>query len=163
MDTPGAAEAAVLLRDFRFDDPMWVGRAFVPFWGCDLDVSIDPDDDGITARQLSVLRAVLTRPRNLRAGFGKALYAYYRDDVDGTYCSYDDRGVPIPGSGPPKLTAAAQVWDLIDEPVVCIPVYFHTRSGVEFQLSFNCEWDKEHGLGVSYRGWKPVEFGGRDL
>lgn len=32
-----------------------------------------------------------------------------------------------------------------------------------FELSFNCEWNREHGLGVLYRDWQPVEFGDWDL
>ena len=34
---------------------------------------------------------------------------------------------------------------------------------IEFELSFTCEWDPEHGLGVLYQDWQPVEFGGWDL
>ena len=79
------------------------------------------------------------------------------------YCSYDDSGAPIPGSGPPKLSEPSQVWELIDEPVVCIPWIFRSESAVEFELSFNCEWDREHGLGVLYHDFRPVEFGGWDL
>ena len=163
MDTPGVIEAAALLREFRFVDPTWEGTAFVPFWGRELEISIDPDDDGITRRQLKVLRAVLSHSDDLRPAFERALFAYYQADVDGSYCSYDAQAQPIPGSGPPKLTESAQVWGLIDDPVVCIPMYFHTKSAIEFSLSFNCEWDREHGLGVLYRNWRPVEFGGWDL
>jgi hypothetical protein len=163
MDTPGVAEAAALLRDFQFVDPTWDGTAFVPFWGRELDVSIDPDEGRIMPRQLAVLRAVLSYPRDLRPEFERALFAYYQADIDGTYFAYDDRGRPIPGSGPPKLTDSGQVWALIDYPVVCIPWIFRTDSTVEFELSFNCEWDCEHGLGVLYRDWQPVEFGGWDL
>jgi hypothetical protein len=163
MDTPGVAEASELLRDFHFVDPTWEGTAFVPFWRSELDVSINPGDEGITPRQLAALRAVLTYPRDLRPAFERALFAYYRAEVDGTYCSYDEHARPIPGSGPPKLSEPSQVWGLIDEPVVCIPLYFRTLSAIEFELSFNCKWDQEHGLGVLYRDWQPVEFGGWDL
>jgi hypothetical protein len=163
METPGVAEAGTLLRDFHFVDPTWDGTAFVPFWGCDLDVSIDPDEEGITPRQLAILRAVLNYSRDLRPEFERALFAYYQADVDATYCSYDEHARPIPGSGPPKLTEPAQVWGLIDEPVLCIPWIFRTETAVEFELSFNCEWNREHGLGVLYRDWQPAEFGGWDL
>lgn len=164
MPTPGVAEAAALLRDFHFVGPSWDSTAFVPFWGRELDVSIDPDEDGITPRQLAVLRAVLSHERDLRPEFERALFAYYQADVAGSYCAYDPAsGRPVPGSGPPKLTEAAQVWGLIDDPVVCIPAYYRTESAVEFELRFNCEWDREHGLGVLYRDWRPVKFGGWDL
>jgi hypothetical protein len=163
MDMPGANEAAGLLRDFQFVDPTWDGRAFVPFWGADLDVSIDPDEDGITPRQLAVLQAILGYPRDLRPEFERALFAYYQADVKDSYCSYDEHGRPIPGSGPPELTESSQVWVLIDEPVVRVPWIFRTASAVEFELCFNCEWDPEHGLGVLYRDWRPVEFGGWHL
>jgi hypothetical protein len=163
METPGVAEAAALLRDFHFVDPTWEGVALVPFWGRELDVSIYPDEAGITARQLVVLRAVLGFPRDLRQEFEGALFAYYQIHVGGTYCSYDDHARPIPGSGPPKLSEPSQVWGLIDEPVACIPSHFRTPSAIEFELSFNCEWDPEHGLGVLYRDWQPVKFGSWDL
>jgi hypothetical protein len=163
MDTPGVAEAAALLQGLHFENPTWDGTALVPFWGSELDVAIDPDEEGITARQLAILRAILRYSRDLRPVFEKALFEYYQADVDGTYCAYDEQARPIPGSGPPKLTDPSQVWGLIDEPVVCIPRYFRTPSAIEFELSFNCEWDPEHGLGVLYRDWLPVKFGGWDL
>jgi hypothetical protein len=159
MDTPGVAEAATLLCDFHFVDPTWDGTAFVPFWDRELDVSIDPDEEGITPRQLAILRAVLSYSRDLRPEFERALFAYYQTDVDGTYCSYDEHARPIPGSGPPKLTEPAQVWGLIDVPVIRIPWIFRTETADEFELCFNCGWDPEHGLGVLYRDWQPVEFG----
>jgi hypothetical protein len=160
MDTLGETEAAALLRDFHFVNPTWEGSAFVPFWESELDVAIDPDDEGITPRQLVVLRAILRYSRDLRPDFERALFAYYQADVDGTYCDYDAEARPIPGSGSPKLTEPSQIWGLIDSPVVCIPSYFRSHSAIEFELSFNCEWDREHGLGVLYRDWMPVEFGG---
>jgi hypothetical protein len=163
MDTPGVAEALTLVRDLHVVDPTWDGTVFVPLWGCELDFSIKPDEEGITPRQLTVLRAVLSYPRDLRPEFERALFAYYQADVDGTYCGYDEQARPIPGSGPRKLTDAAQVWGLIDDPVVCIPWIFRTELAVEFEMSFNCEWDREHGLGVLYRDWRPVKFGGWDL
>jgi hypothetical protein len=163
MHTPGVAEAAALLHDFHLVGPSWDGTAFVPFWGRELDVSIDPDEDGITPRQLAVLRAVLNHKQDLRPEFEQALFAYYQADVDGAYCSYDEHARPTPGTGPPKLTEAAKVWGLIDDPVVCIPMFFRTESAIEFELSFNCEWDQEHGLGVLYRNWRPIKFGGWQL
>lgn len=157
------AEAASLLRDFEFVDPAWEGTAFVPLWGKELEVSIYPDEGRITPRQIAVLRAVLVYKHDLRPEFERQLFEYYLADVDGTYCSYDEDGQPVPGSGPPKLTTAAQVWGLIDDPFVRIPWIFHTETDIEFSLSFNCEWDREHGLEVAYRDWQPVEFGGWDL
>jgi hypothetical protein len=42
------------------------------------------------------------------------------------------------------------------------PRYFRTESAVELSLSFTCEWDREHGLGVSYRatGSRPSSLAG---
>ena len=34
---------------------------------------------------------------------------------------------------------------------------------LRLELSFCCEWDPEHGLGVLYRDWCVVEIGGWDL
>jgi hypothetical protein len=164
MKTPGAAEAAALLRDFRFIDPDWCGTAHVPLWGGELDVYVRSDEgDRVTARQLRVLRAVLAHPDDLRPEFERALFDYYRAEVEGSYCAYDPGGQPVPGSGPPKLSHPAQVWKHIDGPDLYIPEVFRTRSAVEFELSFTCDCDPEHGLGVLYRDWKPVEFGGWDL
>jgi hypothetical protein len=157
------AEAAGLLRDFQFIDPDWCGTAFVPFWGGELEIHIDPDEDEITRRQLEVLRALLSYPVDIRAEFEHALFDYYQAEVDGTYCSYGPNGKPIPGSGPPKLTKSSQVWSLIDGPSVHIKWYFVTPAAVEFELSFTCEWDPEHGLGVLYQDWRPVDFGGWHL
>ncbi len=83
--------------------------------------------------------------------------------MDGTYCANGPGGRPIPGSGPPELTEPSQVWPLIDGPEVYIKWFFRTPSAIEFELGFNCEWDREHGLGVLYHDFQPVEFGGWDL
>jgi len=163
MDQPGVREAAELLRDFRFIDPPYCGTAFVPFWRGELEIYINPDESGITSRQLAVLRAVLSYPHDLRSAFERALFDYYQAEIDDLYCEYDSQGKPIPGSGPPKLSEPSQVWALIEGPDVCIPWLFRTPSAIEFELSFTCEWDPEHGLGVRYRDSQPVEFGGWDL
>ena len=163
MDMPGVSEARTLVSDLQFVDPTWDGTAFVPFWGRELDVSIDPDEEGITPRQIEILRAILSHTHDLRPGFEQALFDYYQAEIDGLYCEYGPDANPIPGTGPPKLKKPSQVWKLIDDPVVCIPHYFRTETAIEFELSFNCEWDREHGLGVLYRDWRPVEFGGWDL
>lgn len=165
--TPRLADAARLLRDFRFIDPFWSGRAPLPCWGGqELSVNIDPEgaEADISSRQLDVLCALLEYPSDLRPAFERALFRYYQSDVEGSYCAYDPAtNGPVPGSGPPELTDPPQVWRLIDEAEVFIHWIFRTRAAVEFELSFNCEWDREHGLGVLYRNWKPVEFGGWDL
>jgi Domain of unknown function (DUF6985) len=111
-------------------------------------------------RQLDTLWAILSYPHDLRATFERTLFDYYQAEIDGSYCEYGPGTQPIPGSGPPKLTELSQVWGLIDEPVVRIPHFFRTASAIEFKLCFNCEWDAEHGLGVRYRDWMPVKFGG---
>ena len=163
MTPSGISEAAVLLRDFRFIDPTWAGTAFVPCWGSDLEVHIDPDEDEVTPRQVLVLRALLSHSGSIKPAFERALFKYYKADVEGSYCSYGPNGMPIPGSGPPKLTKASQVWSLINGPDVYIKPFFRTSAAVEFELCFTCEWDPEHGLGVLYRDWRPIEFGGWDL
>jgi hypothetical protein len=163
MGASEVTEAGALLRDFRFIDPTWCGVAFVPCWGSDLEVHLDPDDDEITPRQLGVLRALLSHPDDIRPEFEQALFAYYQADVEGSYCICGPDGRPIPGSGPPKLTEPSQVWSLIDGPEVYIKPYFRALDGVEFELSFTCEWDPEHGLGVLYQDWQPAEFGGWNL
>jgi hypothetical protein len=104
--------------------------------------------------------ALLNYPVNIRPQFERALFDFYQADVDGTYCSYKADGTPIAGSGPPKLNEPSQVWPLIEGPEVYIKPYFQTPTAVEFELTFTCEWDPEHGLGVLYRDWHPVDFGG---
>jgi hypothetical protein len=163
MVAPGVAEARTLLRRLRFIDPTWCGTALVPCWGSELEIHLKPEEDDITPRQLHVVRALLSRADDIRREFERALFAYYKADVDGSYCSYGAAGLPIPGSGPPKLTEPSQVWSLIDGPEIYIKPYLRTPSAVEFELSFTCEWDPEHGLGVLYQNWEPVEFGGWDL
>jgi hypothetical protein len=163
MEMKGIEFAHSLLDQWAFIDPCWHGYAFIPFWGSVLEVGLRPEDEDLSARQISTLRAVLGYPRDLRPTFERALFEYYQSDVDGSYCEYDENGNPVPGSGPPKLNRPADVWPLIDEPVIYIHGFFRTPSSIEFELSLNCLWDPEHGLGVLYRDWEPVEFGGWNL
>jgi hypothetical protein len=156
-------EARNLLPNLSQNDLGWSGTAFVPCWGSELDIHLTCHDGVLEARQADTVRALLGHTEDLRPGFERALFEYYQEDVDGTYCAYGPDGRPVPGSGPPKLTEPSQVWPLIDGPEVYIKWFFRTPSAVEFELSFNCEWDREHGLGVLYHDFQPVEFGAWDL
>ena len=106
MAATGIAEAKTLLRDLRYIDPMWCGTAFLPCWRSELDIHIDPDEGGITPRQLSVLRALLSYPQDIRAEFERALFDYYQTDVDGSYCEYGPDAKPVLGI---PLAAKAQL------------------------------------------------------
>ena len=124
-----------LVPDLQFVDPTWDGTAFVPFWGRELDVSIEPDDVEITPRQIEILRAILTHTGDLRPGFERALFDYYQAEIDGLYCEYGPNARPIPGTGPPKLKKPSQVWKLIDDPVAASPL---TTSELRRHLSLSC-------------------------
>lgn len=152
-----------LIPNLACNDLGWSGTAFVACWGSDLGIHLSTYGGDVEARQVEIVRALLAYPKDIRPEFERALFGYYQADVDGAYCEYGDDGQPIPGSGPPKLTEPNQVWPLIDGPEVYVKPFFRTEAAVEFELSFTCEWDPEHGLGVIYHDWNPVEFGGWDL
>lgn len=162
MNTSTVTEVRQLIPDLELNDLGWSGSAVVPFWGSKLNLNLYSYEGEIEPRQVEIVRAILAYTTDLRPEFERALFAYYQADVDGTYCAYGPDGEKIPGSGPPKLTAPSQVWPLIDGPEIYIKSFFRTPAAVEFELSFNCEWDPEHGLGVRYQDWQPVEFGGWD-
>lgn len=163
--TPRIAQAADALRAFQFVGPCWSGRAAVPCWGRkELAINLYPEDADLAPRQLEVLRAVLRHPHDLRPTFERALFAHYKAEVERSYSAYDPVAHrDVPDSGPPTLSRPSEVWSLIDEPEVYIHRHFRTPLAVEFELSFNCEWDPEHGLGVRYQDWQPAHFGGWDL
>ena len=163
METPELTQARALLRDLEVTDLTWSGTAFVPCWGSELDIHLYLREGEIEPRQLDIVRALRSYPQDIRPGFERAMFDYYQDDVEGMYCACGPDGRPIPGSGPPTLTAPAQVWSLIDGPEIYIKWFFRTPTAVEFELSFTCEWDPEHGLGVRYQDWQPVKFGGWNL
>src|SRR5262249_2428213 len=97
VKTPGVSEACTLVPDLQFVNPTWDGTAFVPFWGRVLDVSIDPDEEGILPRQIEILRAILTHSHDLRPRFERALFDFYQAEIDGLYCEYGPDARPIPG------------------------------------------------------------------
>ncbi|HET6248548.1 MAG TPA: hypothetical protein VFE47_12675 [Tepidisphaeraceae bacterium] len=136
-----------------------------PWWGGkELAVNLDPGEAGFVPRQLAVLRALLQYPHDLRPAFESALFGHYKAEVEGSYSAYDPVAQnDLPHSGPPTLRQPPEVWLLIDDPEVYIHRHFHTQSAIEFELSFNCEWNPEDGLGARYEDWQPVHFGSWDL
>jgi hypothetical protein len=151
---PHVAEAAALLSGFRRDAFWCEGWAAIPCWGdLELPVRLDFEDEAgdLAPRQVAILRALLGHVGDLRAVFERALFAYYKAEIETTL----DSDTPKPG-GP------SDMWKLIDDPTIVIDWYFRTPTAVELKMTFNCAWDEEHGLGVRFVDWTPVAFGGFD-
>lgn len=164
---PRVAEAATLVSGLQRIGSSWGGWAALPCWGGkELHFNIDPEGEvaDIALRQLTVLRAVLQHPLDIRPAFQDALFEYYKAEIEGSYSAYDPVARrEIPNSGPPVLTNSSQVWPLIDDPEMWIDWHFRTPTAIGFELTFNCDWDEEHGLGVQFSNWAAVKFGGFDV
>ncbi len=163
MTTVPIEQAAGLLKGLHYVGPCWAGTAFVPFWGDTLEVNLDPAGEGrVTPRQLRILRAVLSYPRDLKGEFQRRLFEHYRQHVYGRIEFLDEDDGDVTDQCAPRLEEAGQVWGLIEGPGVFIRPCCRAEdeAAVTFELDFTCSWDEEHGLGVRYRDWEVVRVGG---
>jgi hypothetical protein len=152
---PHAADAASLLSGFEREEFWWVGWAAIPGWGrTELPLHLELEDGAgdLAPRQVAILRALLKHAEDLRAGFERALFAYYKAEIEATL----DADTPRPA-------APSDMWSLIGDAAIWIGWYFRTPTAIEFKMTFNCAWDEEHGLGVRFVDWTPAAFGVRRM
>jgi hypothetical protein len=130
------------LTDCRQDDDGWQGRAFVPGWGAELHLRLwRADGAEPSPAQLRSLAELLSRRDDLRGRVQRRLFRHYKDDV---------RGV-VPASDAPPLRRSVDIWPLMSEPEVWVD-HRPWKRGTTFVLAFECQWDREHGLGVRVQG-----------
>ena len=147
------------LRDYHCKAGFWTGIGYVPFWQGDLAIWFLTYGTEPTPRQVRIVQAVLDYPHDLREMFEHKVFDYYQNHIYGAI----DFGSPEDDQEcAPQLAESGQIWRLISGPELWIKqVYLDEHvDAVEFTMAFGCTWDEEHGLGVRFRDWQIVRFGG---
>jgi uncharacterized protein DUF6985 len=147
------------LRDYHPDGSFWTAVAFVPFWRGELPVWFHTYDKEPTPRQVRIARAVLDYTHDLRGVVERGVFDYYQEHVFGAI----DFGDPeVEQECAPRLAEPGEIWRLIPGAEIWISQFCKQghEDAVEFTLTFECSWDQEHGLGVKFRDWRIVRFGG---
>jgi len=147
------------LRNYCSDGRFWSAVGFVPFWGGDLPIWFYTYAKEPTPRQIRIARAILDYPHNLRGVVENGVFDYYQTHVFGAI----DFGDPVVEKEcAPCLTEPGQVWRLIPGAEIWISQFCKQgfEEAIEFKLTFECSWDEEHCLGVKFRDWQIVGFGG---
>jgi hypothetical protein len=147
------------LRDYHLDGGFWTAVAYIPFWKGELPVWFLTYDTELTPRQIRIVRAILDYPHDLRGLLEKSVFDYYQEHVFG---AIDFGDTETEQQCAPRLTEPSQIWKLVPGADIWISE-FHKKEheeAVEFKMTFACSWDDEHGLGVQFRDWQIVNFGG---
>jgi hypothetical protein len=151
-----------LLRDFLFEPGLdwWEAERHVPCWGGSLPVRIAAPAAGPSARQIAVLRALLSHPGNVRGEVKRAVFDHYKAEVEGTW-GYTEKGVDVTDLRAPRLQAPAEIWKLLRTFSVFIPALREGRTEIVFEIHLECSWDADHGLCVLFRDWRAAEVAGQ--
>jgi hypothetical protein len=152
-----------LLNDFKHHGGFWSGTALVPCLKSELPIWLLTYEPEPTPRQLSILRAILAYPKDLRADLQEQLFKYYQTQVYGSADHFDDDDNDVTEERAPRLKKSHEIWRLVEDPEICIADYGELERGIEFKIRFACTWDDEHGLGVKYKDWAIVKFGNASI
>jgi len=110
------------------------------------------------------MRAVLDYPHDLRELVETSVFDFYKKQVHGTigFFGSPEEVQKAVEQCVPELTESSQVWKLIRGAEIWISEFYKAEDDgvVEFKMTFTCSWDDEHGLGLKFRDWKIVDFGG---
>ena len=142
------------LTSFEKDRYLYIGNAYLPWLGSDVEVIVDTTEDPIPQLHSDILRFVFALPPKTKSELEQFLFERYQNEIYGSMMGGDDVTPPI-GS-------ADGIWDLLSAPGVSTPPDHRIASDCHFAITFECVWDPEHGLSIVYddRG-KIVSIGGQ--
>lgn len=154
---------------FHRDLSWWNKPLQFAFWGGEqlevfipLDPRLDRRSAAPTERQLHILKTMLNRQEDLRPYFELELFKRYQSKIYGTICYALNGQMYGQDEITPPIKEPREIWSLISEPSVWIDWYVSDewKDATTFKLAFECRWDNEHGMGIQFRDWKIVQYGG---
>lgn len=151
-----------LLQNFRIDEGYaWRGEAYVPCWDDTLTINIivDEDEDEVaTVAQLAMLQFLLAHREDMRPAFLQKALRYYRAQVYRQFVAYGEDEDDISEQLAPRVTAAEQMWPLLEKPTLKLPAQARRKKPL-FALLFECRWDREHGFAARVENGKIARVG----
>lgn len=131
----------------------WTGTEYFSFWNKRLPFDIFVESNTPTDAQLELLGQLMAGKSAIRKDTETAIFNYYRQNI-APYGPVDWEMKPLP--------VASSLRDLLktisDKPTVNIN-WFSTGQIPTWSLSFNADWDDEHGVVVDFEGFSMKDVG----
>jgi hypothetical protein len=139
----------------------WITHRFVPALGHVAEVTMDSDDRPPTEAQCDVFEAVVQHAEQERDQICARLSKLYSKHIVGSFSETDDHGNEIGDLLAPPVKSPADIWPMLWPPFsIRIPKRRRRSSSFTFTIDCNCQWDREHGLGIRFRNWRVTGFCG---
>jgi hypothetical protein len=139
----------------------WTTHRFVPALGHVAELMIDSDHRPPTEAQCDVFEAVMRHTDLERDQICAKLLKLYTEHFAGSFSEEDEQGNEIGDLLAPPVTDPADIWPMLWPPFcIRIPEKRRRSASHEFTLDCNCQWDREHGLGIRFRNWRIKGFCG---
>ena len=141
------------LSDFEFDGNQVLGSVSVPWLNGSVNVLITSDDGSVSELQKAILARFIEMPRESKERLEQLIFTYYEANVFDPSL-HDERT--------PEVKHPSEIWRLLSEPAVLIPLDHQVNKKRQFSVLFECTWDGEHGIGIVYdSNLHPLEVGGQ--
>jgi len=145
--------ASVNGEEVEFFHSFWDGKAYFPFWGGKLHISLSVDGPRPQPHELDTVRSILDYPTSIRAAVESSLFDYYRSNIYHQQAR-DDEGKPLPEPSDHKRIRA-----MLAGPTVHLDEFREEAGPLTFTLEYACDWDDEHGVSVEVHDWKVASVG----
>lgn len=128
----------------------WEGEAICPFWNAAVALTISSNTRRPSDAQLKMCEQIATKRIDLRSAILDLVHSYFISlDLGG---QTNQNGSPFP-----HTVKHEDIQRMISCPSAHIEV--DVSRPLEFMLSFDCDWDMEHGVDLLITDWKPTECG----
>jgi hypothetical protein len=144
---------AVNGQRFEFDHSLWDSEAYFPFWGAKLRLSLSAGASRPQQHQLDGVQSILNHRTCIRSEVESAIFEYYRSRV------YHEGAKDLDGKSLPNPADYKRIRKLLHGPTIHPESVREEGDPVSFTLHFGCDWDEEHGLGVTIENWKITYIG----
>lgn len=153
-----------LIHELNRGEDWWSKELPCPFWGGDpllIVVVVDNARLGPTSSQAKILESMFAHKSDIRPYLQKELFKHYRQHIYGKYTHYSSlRGEYGADEITPPIKTSSEIWSLVSQPSAWIR---HVEDDgwdgtTRFVLTFECQWDDEHGLRIEMSDWRISSF-----
>jgi Domain of unknown function (DUF6985) len=139
----------------------WTTHRFVPALGHVAELTIESDHRPPTEAQCEIFETVVRHAKLERDQICAKLFKLYTKQIVGSFSATDDDGNEVGHLLAPPIADPADIWPMLWPPFyIRIPERRRRSKYHAFTLDCNCQWDREHGLGIRFRDWRATGFCG---
>ena len=154
-------DAEMNLDSFTLDG-IWVGQLNAPWLGGLTHTIVDGEDSGIVEAQRDCMRAACTQNSKTLDALKNRLLNEYQNEIYGSVTAFNSDGSEIDFHElTPKFENQEQLWATLSETSINIPPEHRIADNCCFAVSFECNWDEEHGISILFdKSGNPTDAGG---